>query len=234
MSDDWAPALFFIGVLALASHSCDGRNSSTRVPAAQVRVPEYHAPPAIEAQQVGRSDCEPGAPPSSLANALDVLRARCDRARAIAIVAGVASLALPGGAARGALVRTAASRASLARAGAAGAAADGALMTERVAATAARSPRAYRVTPTQRNSYEVSPLEEGRAAGPSYDVEAVDNTRFRVSSRSTSGQVTVDADHEPGVYSVKPTRERSYRIEGRRDPDAEVGNEAEAWEYKPR
>lgn len=74
---------------------CDSRRASppeerVRIVYAEPALPPAPPPPLPDE----RSDCAPGAPPSSLANAIDVLRVHCDRGRAIAILGSVGAMAL--------------------------------------------------------------------------------------------------------------------------------------------
>lgn len=232
MSEEWAPGLFFIGLLVLVADSCDGRSSSRQ---ASVPAQEQFASSEAGPSESGLpwDDCEPGAPPASLANALDVLDARCDPARALAIVASVGAMALPGGAARGAVVRSAGSRAAMSRAGSAGAAVDGVIMSEGMAARTPRASRDYRVTPAPREGYEVSLNEEGSAGRAPYQVEAVDEARYRVSPPRTARDVTVEVDRARDAYTVKPGDHPTYQVRGRRVRDDETSNETQVWEYKP-
>lgn len=235
MAEEWAPGLFIIGVLVLVADGCDGRSSSRRVqatpPVVQEQVASYQ--PAPPGSELPWDDCQPGAPPASLANALDVLDARCDRARAIAIVASVGAMALPGGAARGALLRGTATRAAMARAGSAGAAVDGAIMSERMTAATARGARSYRVSPSRRDGYQVSPADD---AGPNrrpYDVEAVDDVNYRVTRPGESQPLDVTVERSRGGYAVKPQDDRAHAMEGRRVRRDESDDETQVWEYKP-
>ncbi len=154
MSEGWAPGLFFIGLLALAADSCDSRRSASRtseIAFAQPQ-PQREPPPPVQEEWDERSDCQPGAPPNSLANAIDVLGAHCDRARAVAVVASVAGLALPIRGIGRAAVRGMATRGAMAEATSAGVAAEETALSGQAAARIAS--QAYRLGETSAGAIE--------------------------------------------------------------------------------
>jgi hypothetical protein len=151
MSSDSAGALFF-GIFILAVIG-DALGGGRQAPPRTVNP----VPVADSAQQAAawdeRSDCHPGATPNSLANAIDVMQAHCDRAKAIARLAPLAvAVALPllGEAAIGEAAVVSQAGRGMAAAGelrAAGAAADAAALSETAAAeeaTLAQGTRTYR------------------------------------------------------------------------------------------
>lgn len=160
-----------------------------------------------------RSDCYPGAPPNSLANAIDVLHAHCDRAAAVARIAPLAIAALPllgeaavaeAGAAEGAAASDVAAGASLAGdMRAAGAAADSVATSEAGAEGAGQVSRTYRMSSTGRNAYQATP--EDAAGRDSYQVERVGRENYEVASPATGRTYPTN---------VRRVGEDEYEVEG--------------------
>ncbi len=74
---------------------CDRAPVPEPAGAVQLAYSEPVREPASKAPVVeGRSDCAPGAPPSSLANAIDVMRVHCDRDGAVGALGALAGVAL--------------------------------------------------------------------------------------------------------------------------------------------
>lgn len=198
MSEGWAPGLFFIGLLALVADSCDSRHSAYHSSSQVLAQPELPAPAPTEWDE--RSDCEPGTPPNSLANAIDVLRAHCDRARAVTIVASVAGLALGVRGGGGALARGAATRAALADGGTAGVALDEAALSEQAAARLGS--QAYRLGQANARSSEdgSSASEAGAPEGGAQDSEGADKMDSELESYRPIDE-SIDASKEWEVGS---------------------------------
>lgn len=183
MAEEFAPALFALGVLVLVSNSCEG--NSPRQASREIDV--ARAEPAAPAMRDERSDCYPGAPPNSLANALDPLKAHCDRGKAIAKIATIAGIGLlargrgGAGAARAAGTRVVTAEALTAETGAAGAAADSVALTEMGAGRAAAAmSRTYRVTASGERRYVAEAVDGGAAETAAYGVEAQGGGAYRV------------------------------------------------------
>jgi hypothetical protein len=241
-SEAFAPALFFVGVLVLLTNECDpDHRAMVERRQAEVRA-QREAPSPVWDE---RSDCYPGAPPNSLANALDPMKAHCDRAKAVGKLAVLAAAAAApelaevaiaeGAAAEGVLVRGAASAAV--DAGAVGAAADMVAVGEgatEAAVTAA--PRSYRLGSTSARTFSAEPANPSVGDG-AYEVSKRSGGRYDVTSTVT-GKTHPLSVRRVGddVYEVEASDGSRSRVSGRQldhwyKTDA---HDSGTWEYEHR
>lgn len=219
-SDSGAPILFVIGLIAIFGGGTGTRHGApastgSYVPATQATTPSVQQ----SAQWDERSDCHPGATPNSLANALDVMHAHCDRAAAVARLAPLALLAVPllgeAGLAEGAVGAGEASggAAAAGELRAAGAAADATALREAAAgedATIAENPRTYQMTTTERNGYEARPTDPAAAdayqvtprGGGRYDVTSPASGRTHPMNVMRIGDDVYDVEASDGSHAV--------------------------------
>lgn len=230
--DELAPVFFWIGVLVLVGNSCQSNGSS---PVRYSQAPAPQTQRAAPAAWDERSDCRPGAPPNSLANALDPLKAHCDRARAVATIASLALMARGGGriGLGSGLARGGASRAAAGAAGrgGAGAAAD-ALATGEARLGGTLPPRRdYRISGNDGGPYRVEPMSGARGA---YQVEVRGGEAYRVTPPDglRSKPVAVRPGYR-GSYEVEAPDGTRASVSGRevRGPYPTGESRAQTWEY---
>lgn len=190
-SDSIGPLCLTVFIIAVVADALDGGHRPAPQP---VSVP---ANSQVTSTWNERSDCYPGAPPNSLANAVDPLHAHCDRAAAIARIAPLALMAavpvlgeatIAEGAAEGAAASepaTGTMAASDLRV--AGAVADAAAAREASAegATTEPVPRTYRVTSTGRDEFQAEPTDAAANDPGVYQVQRVGRGSYEVTSSAT-------------------------------------------------
>jgi hypothetical protein len=149
----------------------------------------------VEPVRDEKSDCAPGAPPNSLANALDVMRVHCDREKAYRRLGGLAAIALVG---RFGGVGTAARSAAAASTVEAGLAGRTALAGARVAGIAAQhmdmsddpNPGATpEARPGDGPPDEQRPISVTDIGGGYYQVELSDGATYRTDAEGAQAAI---------------------------------------------
>ena len=240
-SESGAAWLFGLGLFAILLNTC----SHTSQTATSVTVQSAPQLPAHQWDE--KSDCAPGATPNSLANALDPLKAHCDRAKALAKVAGlvlvaVAPEAIGGALAEGEAVGVAASGAD---AGAAGAAADVAGIARSGSAEAADTSavpmaaensapsRRYDVQPTGERTFSATKQADGPSGEPAYNIRHEGNGTYRVRDTLTGLVQRFVVDHpDADTYIVHSDTGLVQRLNTRQYSQWwQSEHEGTTWEY---
>ncbi len=237
---DHRVVVHLIGALlsALCLYGCSEPQSQfEQVP--QQQQPASTTPQPVEPAQPQpttwdeRSDCYPGAPPNSLADALDVLKAHCDRKKAFGVlallaVAAVVPEALAGdGAAAGAVASDAAS---------AGAAVDAARAEGTLAAEESAVGRvSYSARATADGEHEVRVIgENGEAQSEPYQVTTGRDGSRKVRNASGENLGHYDVNQAQSDFVVSSSdgtvrQTRGYQADGTtRSPTSEN------WIYIPK
>jgi hypothetical protein len=217
---------------ALCVYGCSAPDSHS----GQVVAPQQVASSAAPQQQKTwdeRSDCYPGAPPNSLADALDPLKAHCDRAAAIGKIALLAAAivvpeALAGeGAAVGAIGSDAAGAGAAVDAARAG----GALAAEDTAAGQV----SYSARAIGDGEHEVSVIgENGEAQSEPYRVARGREGSHIVRNSAGEGLGSYDVQGNQSDYTVSRADGTVRRTRAYPSDNSTGSQDSGGWTYIPR